>query len=280
MSHAGKPAELLSRWHRDLDAWAIPERVRQGVPASPWTLNRELFVGRAKRYLLAPSSISLHRATDALDERGDVLDVGVGAGAAALPLASRAGVITGVDADVELLAAFERIAADIDVPVRAVSGRWPEVAPEVPVADVVVCHHVLYNVPDLAPFIEALTTHARRRVVVEITDRHPASAWNPLWRHFHDLDRPDGPTAEDAIAVLVALGLNPAWERWQRPSAAEATTYEELVRTTCRRLCLPPERAGEVDDVLRGMGVDPIRAPFLGSPHRDLVTIWWAGRGT
>ena len=212
-----------------------------------------------------------------LDPRGDVLDVGVGAGAASLALASWADSITGVDSDRDLLDSFVRLASELDVPVRAVSGTWPQVAPTVPQADVVVCHHVLYNVADLEPFVMALTSHARRRVVVEMTTRHPATPLNPLWLRFHGLDRPDGPTAADAIAVLVALGLDPAWERWQRPVTLDGTSYQELVASTCRRLCLPPERADEVAQALRDLGVDPVHAPYLGPATRDLVTIWWHG---
>ena len=36
--------------------------------------------------------------------------------------------------------------------VTTTEGTWPTVAEPPPVADVVVCHHVAYNVSDLAPF--------------------------------------------------------------------------------------------------------------------------------
>src|ERR671927_27146 len=74
-----------------------------------------------------------------------------------------------------------------------VRGNWPDVAEQTDDADVVVCHHVFYNVPDLVPFAQALTRHARRRVVVELTDQHPLVATRDLWLHFHGIDRPSGP---------------------------------------------------------------------------------------
>ena len=46
------------------------------------------------------------------------------------------------------------------------------------------CHNVLYNVPDLAPFVVALTMHARRLVVAEVTGEHPLVSLNPLWLNF------------------------------------------------------------------------------------------------
>jgi hypothetical protein len=70
-----------------------------------------------------------------------VLDVGVGAGAASLRLG--AGRIIGVDPSVELLRAFAGRAARRGIEVTAIEGRWPDVAPDVPVADVAVCHHVV-----------------------------------------------------------------------------------------------------------------------------------------
>lgn len=74
--------------------------------------------------------------------------------------------------------------------------------------DVVVCHHVLYNVPRLGPFAQALDEHAGRHVVIEITDRHAWSWMDDLWLRFHGLERPEGPTANDAEAALRELALD------------------------------------------------------------------------
>ena len=103
-------------------------------------------------------------------------------------------------------------------------------------ADLVTCHHVLYNVPDLVPFIEALTRHARRQVVVELTARHPLISLNPLWLLFHGLERPEGPAATDVLAILDAMGLRAGHTEWNRPAQADYATGSELVETT-RRGC-------------------------------------------
>jgi hypothetical protein len=89
----------------------------------------------------------------------------------------------------------------------AIEGAWPDAADRTPAADVVVCHHVVYNASDLAAFALRLTDHARHRVVVEMTQHHPTSDLNPLWLRFHGLIRPTRPTADDADAVLRELGL-------------------------------------------------------------------------
>jgi hypothetical protein len=150
-----------------------------------------------------------------------------------------------------------------------IEGTWPEAVSRVGPAHVVVCHHVFYNAPDLADFVEALTGRARRRVVVELTGVHPQASLDELWRRFHGIDRPAGPTPDDAFAVLAELGLDAGMERWEAPSRWSGVPRGELVAFTRRRLCLPAERDAEVDAALD--------ASFALGP-RPLVTVWWPGQ--
>ena len=268
---------LLDRWREDLAAWAIPEHITAAVAESPWVLPRQVFARRADRLRRDPGGPSFERAWEALDPPGSVLDVGSGAGAACLPLAPRITTLTAVDADDEMLGLLAGRAGEAGLAARAVHGRWPDVAGQVGPADVVTCHHVVFNVPDLEPFLDALTGHARRRVVVETAAAHPLTSLNPLWLRFHGLKRPEGPTAADTIAILAAMGRNPGHTEWSRPAAADYRSMAELVEVTRRRLCLPPERAGEVEAALVELGIDPGQPGDLGSSGRDVVTIWWEG---
>ena len=271
---------LLGRWRADLAAWAIPEAILTSVAESPWVLPGQVFARRADKLSAAPAGPSFGRAWAALDPPGSVLDVGAGAGAACLPLLPRTTTLTAVDADdrmLELLYARTAARGLRRERVRLVTGRWPDVGPEVASADVVTCHHVLYNVAGLRPFVTALTAHARRLVVVETTCTHPLTSLNALWLRFHGLRRPDRPTAEDVLAILSAMGLRIGHARWRRPGGPDYATFAELTDVTRRRLCLPPERAGEVADALAEAGVDPDRPQDLGSSGRDVLTIWWPG---
>ena len=268
---------LLDRWREDLAAWAIPEHITAAVADSPWVLPRQVFARRADRLRRDPGGPSFERAFEALDPPGSVLDVGSGAGAACLPLAPRITTLTAVDADDEMLRLLAGRASEAGLAARAVHGRWPDVAGQVGPADVVTCHHVVFNVPDLEPFLDALTGHARRRVVVETAAAHPLTSLNPLWLRFHGLKRPEGPTAADTIAILAAMGRNPGHTEWSRPAAADYRSMAELVEVTRRRLCLPPERAGEVEAALVELGINPGQPGDLGSSGRDVVTIWWEG---
>jgi len=269
--------ELLARWRDDLGGWAIPEPITSSVAESPWVLPRQVFARRADRLAHAPAGASYEQASEALAPSGTVLDIGSGAGAACLPLAPHATMVTAVDTDERMLALLAERAGAIGLDLRTVTGPWPGVAGRLPPADVVTCHHVIYNVPGIEPFLAALTSHARRRVVVETTSVHPLTALSPLWLRFHGLTRPTRPTAADLLAILAEMGLKAGHTEWSRPAEADYASFPELADVTRRRLCLPPERADEVEAALLDMGIDRVRPGDLGSSGRDVVTIWWEG---
>lgn len=269
--------DLLRAWAEDLAAWRIPEHITAKAEHSPWVLPEEVFTRRAERYLAQPEGPSYRLAVQALGDGGTVLDVGAGAGAASLPLIAHTTALTAVDQHLPMLDWLAERAATLGLGAHTVCGRWPDIADRIAPADVVLCHHVLYNVADLEPFVVALTNHARRLVIAEITVRHPLTQLNPYWQEFHGLTRPAGPTADDAIKALQALGLDVQAERWTRTPSAEYATFAALLDVTRRRLCLPPERAGDLAAALRRDGVHDHIPPDLGSSGRELVTLWWAG---
>ncbi|HYM49424.1 MAG TPA: class I SAM-dependent methyltransferase [Candidatus Limnocylindrales bacterium] len=263
------------RWARDLAEWAIPPEIQAQASASPWEFPPGAFERRADRASQARTP-SDRVAMAALPERGGVLDVGCGAGAASLPLARRAGLLAGVDVDARLLNEFRTRAERTGVDVIAIEGRWPEAADRAPVVDVAVCHHVAYNVPGLPAFVRRLTEHARVRVVLELTTVHPRAYLNHLWLHFHGLRRPSRPTADDAERVLREAGLAPHRENWMpaEPNTSFAS-IEEAVLWTGRAICLPAARLPE----LRSM-IEPDLSTVDGvvtQPPRPRATFWWPG---
>lgn len=255
------------RWATSLAEWAIPERILADAPANPWTLPLDLFVRRAERAVGQIVSPSARSAAEALRPKGSVLDVGAGGGAASLPFVEIATALTAVDERAEMMSGLaERSTRAGGVQPRLVIGRWPDVAANVDIHDVAVSNHVLYNVPVIEPFLEELTAHARRRVVVEITMRHPTDDMTPLWRQFHGLVRPAQPTADDLLAVLVEMGINAEVTRWVgEPSDMPRADAVVLAR---QRLCLPATHDSEIEAALRAIGEQP----------RELVTLAWPGR--
>jgi hypothetical protein len=133
---------------------------------------------------------------------------------------------------------------------REVEGRWPDVAAGVQPAQVVVCHHVVYNVAQIDPFLSALGERARGLVVVELTETHPTSPFNPLWEKFWQLPRPSEPTAQLFLEVVRELGYDPIEETFVRPRRPQSLSRAEYVAFARRRLCLTADRDPEIEAAL------------------------------
>ena len=249
------------RWRHDLDAWAIPETILAQAPESPWIHPPVLFE--------VPEVIEMtpshERAGEALGPNATLLDVGCGGGIAAMAQVGRARTVIGVDHQPEMLVMFERNARLRRLESLTVEGFWPAVADVTPVADVVTAHHVVYNVGDIAPFITALTNHARTRVVLELPTQHPLVNMSAAWQHFWSLERPSGPTPDDLIDVLHELGINASQERWEGSMRTE-TNLDQAAHFMRIRLCLAPSRESEVREFLESQ-------PAMST--RSLATVWW-----
>jgi SAM-dependent methyltransferase len=244
------------RWRDELAAWAIDPEILARAPQSPWEMPPEAFRAEARRPADTPSR---RRALEVLPPRGTVLDVGCGGGRAGLALVPPAALLVGVDESAQMLEAFRDAARERGVAHEVIEGRWPQIARAVPVVDVAVAHNVAY----LPAFTLALAEHARRRVVLQLTDRHPLAELGPLWRHFHGQSRPTGPSATLAREVLAEAGLPVRMERFTAPASQLDPAI--CVRLTRIRLCLPPDREPEVARLLSAA------AP----PPRALATLFW-----
>lgn len=272
----GGSGGALEQWRDQLAAHAIPEEILTAAPESPYGFSTELFRSRAEEAVAAPPTPSTLRALEALPEGGTVLDVGCGGGAASLPLAPPATTLVGVDESAHMLEAFAEAVRAREVTAGTVGGTWPAVAMSAPAADVVVCHHVFYNVQDLAPFVRELTSHARNRVVVELSALHPIGWMAPLWKRFHGIGWPDGPGADDAVRALEQLGITPGRQNRAveapRGGFADRADAIALVR---RRLCLPSSRDTNVADALGDRLHEHDGLWSAGPASTTLVTLWW-----
>jgi|GEM_PF-418895 len=255
------------RWADLLGRLAIPAEILESAEESPYRFDPAVFeaaaLGALDRHM---DSAADRAARDALPPGGSVLDVGVGGGAASLRLGRDGARLVGVDASRELLEVFSNLASAGGIDATAVEGTWPDVAASVPVADVVVCHNVVYNVPALGAFTRALGRHATARVVIELTAEHPLAWMRPYWRALHGLDRPDGPTADDAIAVVAATGADLHVERSTRSVEVVDGAHPDAVGQLARRLCVARDRDGEVARLMEEHPPPTTRA---------VVTLWW-----
>lgn len=247
-------------WADQLAAWAIDPEILAAAPESPYGFPPGLFGSRS-------GAESTHRAIGAaLPDRGSLLDIGCGGGAASIPLAGQVSSLLGVDSSERMLQVYTEAARTAGVLVQTWHGAWSEVAANVPVSDVAVAANVVYNVPDIRDFLQTMTAHARHRVVIELTDSHPWTGMAELWRHFHHQDRPDGPTTADFLDVTTELGFDAQVETFHRVAVFASAAPDVVLSFNRRRLCLPVQREHEVAAAMRQL---PTAGPATAS------TVWW-----
>jgi SAM-dependent methyltransferase len=124
------------------------------------------FSGPIGRYI-AESQERLIATFLAPAEGRTVLDVGTGTGRAAIALARRGAIVTGVDASNEMLAVARARAADARVDVSFIAGDAHGLAFDDRSFDAVVCLRVLMHTPDWRTSLGELCRVARNRVVFD-----------------------------------------------------------------------------------------------------------------
>ena len=253
--------QAATQWAEALASWAIPEEILSKAPESPWIHPPALFDVPS----VIPPTPSHDRAREALPSGGSVLDVGCGGGIAAFALVPKAGTVIGVDHQSEMLEMFAAHADELGVASETHFGFWPALAGETPAADVVTCHHVVYNVADIEPFLRELDAHARGRVVIEMPQRHPLWNRRNAWKHFWDIERPEDPTPEMLLDVLSEMGIVAHMHLWDG-QAFKQLDIDTEVEFTRIRLCLPADRDEEIREFL---------LKETPATVRPLATIWW-----
>ncbi len=135
-------------------------------------------------------SVSHDRAREAVPDGGSVLDVGSGGGRASFALAPPAEVFYAVDHAQEMLDAYAQAAAKRGVNTRSSVARGRMSPLMFPVADVVVCQHVAFNVAVIVPFLQ--------------------DSQRPRARTRGSRTSHDAPTEQHEPAVEEVLGSRPA----------------------------------------------------------------------
>ena len=254
-------SKAAQKWAADLSEWSIPENIMAQAPESPWIHPPAMFALPTE----IPDSPSHQRAREAMPAGGSVLDIGCGGGIAAFAIAPPAGTVIGVDHQPEMLTMFAQSAVNKSFDHNEVLGDWPNVSTQTPLADVVTCHHVAYNVADIEPFLAALDSHATKRVVLELPQQHPLSSMRNAWKHFWNLERPVNPTPQDLIEVLAQMGIEANLELWQGPKL-RPLAIEDDVRFLRIRLCLDGSKDVAIRKYLESQ--QPVES-------RALATVWW-----
>lgn len=246
--------DLSTKWKNQLADWAIPDSILQKAEDNPWQAPVELLMPKARAQDKSPT---VEKQLQLLPEQGTVLDVGVGPGSGALCLAEYASHITGVDQSLDMLEVFVQQGRQRGIDVQAVKGTWPEISPQVQRADLVISHHVAYNVSDIVGFIQALFDHAKSGVVIEVTAQHPMASLNPFWDYFYQIQRPSGPNAKDLFEIIVAMGFEGIeYKEFTSKRNADASSYlPQRIEFMRRRLCLPKSSLRKVQQAVDKIGL-------------------------
>lgn len=111
-----------------------------------------------------------------------VLDMATGTGRAALALAKRGAVVTGVDASREMLKVAAARAADARLSIELVEGDAHALAFPDGWFDATVCLRMLMHVPDWRKALSELCRVTRHRLVIDYPALASVAALQALWR--------------------------------------------------------------------------------------------------
>ncbi|MCE2527967.1 MAG: methyltransferase domain-containing protein [Actinomycetia bacterium] len=278
MAYSKSPA---TRWKAELEAWAIPERLMEQAEESPYGWPAELWRRRTQesRFRQEPTPTN-SLVSRMLGSDGTLIDVGAGTGRSCLPYARAGHQVTAVEKNPGMAAGLQEEVNAEGLEVEVLVGPWPEAAARTPVADVVLSSHVVYDVPEIAPFITGLAGHGRRGVVVEMTDVHPWTKMNYLYRAIHDLDRPQGPSVEDLVEVVVTeLGAEVGVVRWERAPDLWFLSWQEILDYYGKRVVVPRARREELRPLLEEFVVPRDNRLYVEEGPRSFATLWWVPAG-
>ena len=137
-----------------------------------------------------------------------VLDVGGGAGRLALPMALKSSHVNVVEPSDSMIAQLQESASESKIENVSVTPAVWENA-EADTADVVLCAHVVYGVPDIEPFVRKLEEHANSLVVLLAFIESPMNRISRFWQPVHGEARIDMPALPELVNVLWGMGIYP-----------------------------------------------------------------------
>ena len=202
-----------------------------------------------------------------LDGYDTVIDVGAGGGRIAIPLARRCREVTAIEPSPAMRAQLESSLTELAVTnVKIISGTWETT--EVPVADHVVCSHVMYNTRPILPFLEKLHGHARKRVIVMLRESPPQSNFHELFERLFGEKRVALPAMPEFRRLIESLGIEyEAYRLEDRPHGMFPNAEIALARATQRLFLVPGStNAKRLADLL----------PDCLAPSDGVVKLKWA----
>ena len=266
------------RWRSQLAAWEIPDRLLEQADESPYGWPAELWrrrtlESRRRREVTPTTSLVRHM----MGPDGALIDVGAGTGRSCLPYARAGHRVMAVEKNPGMAAGLREEADSEGLEVEVVVGAWPEAASRTAAASVALSSHVVYDVPEIAPFLRALDEYGRHGVVLEMTDVHPWTKMNHLYRAIHGLERPDGPSVEDLVEVISAeVGCEVGVVRWERAPDLWFVSWQEILDYYGKRVVVPGARRPELRPLLEESVERKGDRLYVDEGPRSFATLWWS----
>lgn len=191
---------------------------------------------------------------------GDIwLDIGAGGGRFAIPLSRRVARVIAVEPSESMRGTLATAAAEAGRSNIEVHGRrWPASDWTAP-ADVSLAAHSLYDIREIAPFLDAMEQHTRRLCIAVFADQPRGAHLARLFEAVHGEPLATLPALREFIALLSARG-----RRFDVATVAAgpeaAVSRDEAAALARRLLWLAPGSAKE-------------------QRMRSLVEAWWAVPG-
>ncbi|HUG14878.1 MAG TPA: class I SAM-dependent methyltransferase [Thermomicrobiales bacterium] len=203
--HVARPSEqsLLDAWRQLVEAHAQQTaRLRETAVADD-------FWGTG----YGGSTVDMERPApqcaviaDLLQPDDTLLDIGAGFGGTMLPLASRVSRVTALDPSPGMTTLLKRNISqhgitNVDV---LEPDAWPPTRP-IERHDVCLCAFVIYEVPDIGAFLDAMERHARRLCILAVAERGTGfTPVEPFFERLHGERHIRQPALRETLAVLGA----------------------------------------------------------------------------
>lgn len=134
------------------------------------------------------------------------LDIGAGGGRFAVPIAQHVRAVHAVEPSPAMRDTLAAASSDAGLDnIHTYDFRWPNPERDVPVVDVSLASHMLYDQDDLKAFLRDMEAHTRRLCVVILGNRAPSSAFEPLWTELYGEPARLLPARHELLAALGAL---------------------------------------------------------------------------
>ncbi|MGE3601441.1 MAG: class I SAM-dependent methyltransferase, partial [Dehalococcoidia bacterium] len=261
-------AQALADWAALIDADAAQvARVREPEPAA------DHYAAMAARFrpgqlpsLELPVLETFTQPTDTW------LDIGAGGGRFAVPLARRVARVIAVEPSASMRDTLASAAADAGVSnIEIHDLRWP-VASWSESGDVSLAAHSLYDIREIAPFLDAMERYTRRLCIAVFGQAARGASLAPLFEAVHGEPLQTLPALREFVALLGARGRRYEVHTVGTGSTVELTPPDEAYEMARRMLWLTPdsakdgqmrtlmqERWGQADGIAM-----PAARPFIG----------------